>query len=115
MEHKEITSLADAYKQTLLHERDARMSLAVVQAEAEQVKVKLIHDANTSGAIDGKNAEIRANQEKLILAEDEEYNAALKDVGDWQANVSLAEVERKHAEAVISLTRSWLRSQGGVI
>ena len=114
MDYQEVKDLAESYKDVLGVERTSKMALAVISAEVDHKKTTLISAAYAAGQIDGKNAETRSAQEKIVLMDDNEYQRLLLDRAEQEANVSLVEVERRHAEAVISLTKAWLYSQSGV-
>lgn len=113
MDHQELIALTDSYKETLEKEREARLALNTTLTAMEKRKVFLLNLAYATGKIDGKNAEIRSNQEKLILADDEDHASYVSAKAGYESLVSLIEVDRRYLEAVMSLTKAWLYSQSG--
>ncbi len=113
MDYQELTSLADGYKKILSKELEAKKAVADTATSMERWKVNAIRSAQDEGKIDGKNAEARAIQEKEILMNDKNLSEAIVAHKVTEGALSAIEIDRKHTEALMSLTKAWLYSQAG--
>lgn len=95
----------------LQKEYQAKMEVETIRAKGETLQAKLLNVAYVKGVIDGKNADIRRRQEAIVLATADAWEETIINLVNVEYQASAAEIERKRAEAVISLTRAWLYSQ----
>lgn len=111
---QEYLDMASTYSAVLTRERDLRVKLAEVVRDMEVAKVEIVSQALSEGLIDGKNAEIRSVQEKSILNCNKELIALSINKAALETELTLAEVDRRHSEALISITKAWLYSQSRI-
>jgi hypothetical protein len=113
MDRDEIDVLVDRYTIALEHEHNAIVEAAKVDTANEQLRVAIVGAAYAAGTIDGKNADTRKAQESALMAENKDYQAAVKVATDAQTQVAITGIIRKGIEAEIGLVKAWLYSQSG--
>ena len=129
----DLEAMAAEYGRLLLIELDCTRAVADLKAAAEETRFSILDAAYAAGAIDactrdacGKNAEIRASQERACLAgrapeglrtdvaEDVVlYAETVEAISAEEYQAGVAAAERKAHEAHISLLKAWLYSQSG--
>ena len=114
MDYIEVGRLADMLRETLEEELKAGQQVVAAQDTADRMEAAILHGATTDGRIDGKNEKARELQRVTILNGTGEYKIQLSRIVNAKATVSMATLDRKHAEALIGLTKAWLNSQSGV-
>lgn len=111
MDLQDIETLTGILADALREEYQLRIELETVKATVETRQASVLLDAYAEGVIDGSNAEIRKRQEIVTLAKDDAWQGAIANLSGAEYRVSVAEIERRRVEAIISLTRAWLYSQ----
>ena len=113
-EYKDIGILVDKLKSHLALEFMAANDAQGVRSHAEAVQSRIQGAAVAAGEIDGKNAEIRKAQLAAVLTGSEEYQAARAAAEVQEQQATLRGLERRSAEALVSLTKAWLYSQAKI-
>jgi hypothetical protein len=111
MNYEHIETLAQQYTNALHIANAAVVALAQNEAALVRLRGQILADAYRTGAISGKNAEIRKAQEMSILLDNEDYFERVKEVEDQRASTSKLEADCKAVDVSISLIRAWLYSQ----
>lgn len=108
-----IRDLIEELELALIAEYMSKGDAAEAAAEAVILEAHIVSDAYASGAIDGKNADIRRRQEITCLALDQDYQRALDRQRELELHAAIAKAERRATETKISMmgsgeaTRQW--------
>jgi hypothetical protein len=113
MEKAEIEKLARDYETALLEEYKAKIIASNKASEAEAIEAGIVAAAYADGTIDGKNTETRKAQERGLLVASTDYQLALGAQATADTDAMFKKIERERVEALVSLTKAWLYSQGG--
>lgn len=113
MELANIGELVAQYEAALQTEYRCKEDFLAAHTHAEEFEAKELSQAYDDGVIDGKNAEQRKLQTVALLAQNEAVQLARAAKAEAERAASLAEIERKRMDAMISLVRAWLYSQSG--
>jgi hypothetical protein len=84
---------------------EVAIRLAGWEEELAQIKARL----STDPRIDGKNAEARAAQLRLLLNEDHDYTNAYEWIVDLRQTLNQADASLERARIECRLTEAWLR------
>lgn len=113
MDYVEVQRLADQLRETFEAELQAKKHLLDSEEIAEGIKAPILAASVESDALNGKNQRTWDAQEAAILLDNAGYQFALGQTAIHQSRVDAAALDRKHAEALIGLTKAWLNSQQG--
>jgi len=113
VERQDLIELAEGYKDALLDELKSKIALAGAQRDAAIQEATTLEEATAQGIIDGKNADTRKTQTAGVLANSQTYQNALRLVQIAEDNAGHATVHRQYHDALVSLHKAWLYSQGG--
>lgn len=114
MDLEQLTALAEEYEAALDAEYELKSAVQVETEEAEAIKAAVLLAAYQGGAIDGKNADIRKQQEAHVLACNEPYLDQHARAEHQSLIAAHAENTRKALEARIGLVKAWLYSQARI-
>ena len=114
MELKELIGLAEMVRVAKLNEFEARRRLIDAQCAVESVKAASLAYAYENGVIDGKNADIRKQQEVAFLTTNVDHNDALYEADQLQREADAAVAELAGIETRAGLVKAWLYSQARI-
>ena len=114
MELKELMELADGVEVARFKELCARRLLIDVAESLEIVKAIALSGAYKDGTIDGKNAEVRKQQEAAFLAAHENVIQATISVAKAQDDADSTVATLAGVEARYGLVKAWLYSQAKI-
>lgn len=92
-------------------EADAKRQIRALQVQADDAKSM----AQISGAIDGKNAEIRAAQLAQVLRSDPEYQRIQREIADAENRLADAQGNGKVAQARLDAAKALIRQGTAVL
>lgn len=116
-EHEEVQELFDltnALRYAVEDELRLRRRVADLEAELDATTAEVLASYYADGTIDGRNADIRKQQEMQVVASSEAIQQARANLRDAEKRLDVTSAIRQQAEAEVSLIRAWLYSQGGV-
>lgn len=114
MELAELKELSKSYAEALQNELSCKRTVALAQGGLLTVEAAVLRKAYEDGTINGKNADVRKQQETDLLASDVSVVKAAELLASVQEEADGAEVTRKRWEVEIGLIRAWLYSQAQI-
>ena len=114
MELQELMELADGVEVARFEELKTRRALIDAQEAAETVKATALAMGYRDGVIDGKNAEIRKQQEVAFITINADYIDAMQEACDAQDVSDCAVAKLAGVEARYGLVKAWLYSQAKI-
>ena len=115
MELEELIGLAEMVRVAKMNELKARRKLIDTEETLEVVRANVLAQAYRDGAIDGKNAETRKQQEIAFTASNDEFAGVIYSVSIAQQEADAAVAELAGIEARYGLVKAWLYSQARVV
>ncbi|NLF00908.1 MAG: hypothetical protein GX601_08010 [Anaerolineales bacterium] len=103
-----LMALVDRYETYTIRELTLADRLAQLEAATAEEEAYILADAEAAGAIEGKNAEARARQATLVLAESDVIREAREAAESLRTELAEVKALRMGAEMRLKVLRSWL-------